>query len=414
MYKHHLLSDIAVFSILICFLSLSDHSEAKSLEKTHELKNNSDALIKNYLLEIPVNKLGPLPFGSYIALVKGKIVPVEISGNIKGQEAAIIPIDELLPGETLKLGIKQGSAKTYPKRTYAELSHKVGGRFEGKKYTGDSCSWIRLNAMTTPGTFEDHSYFIKYEGPGWENDKVAFRLYFDNRNAIDVFGKTLSDIVLPYVGTDGFGSYHKPAFWGMDNLKVGKALGLGTIAYWDGEKATRIEKKDSTRCTINEDGKLRCQVEMKYYGWKIEGKECDLTSLVSLDAGSRASHMEIEIKGNLDDIATGITKNKGVKYYSGKDSDKGEWSYIATFGQQSEDDRMQGLAVFFRKKQLIKLTEDKFNYLVVLKPQDKYADYYFMPTWEGDKDPVKTEDEFKNCIREVLDRLNNKDKINFK
>src|SRR5699024_9483422 len=32
-------------------------------------------------------------------------------------------------------------------------------------------------------------FYYQFEGPGWENDKIGFRLYFDERNGIDIWGK---------------------------------------------------------------------------------------------------------------------------------------------------------------------------------------------------------------------------------
>src|SRR5690606_41170855 len=62
---------------------------------------------------------------------------------------------------------------------------------------------------------------IRYDGPGIESDKVAYRIYLDERNGFDIFGKKTPDLVLQDVGLDGFESYHHPAPWGMDILKVG-------------------------------------------------------------------------------------------------------------------------------------------------------------------------------------------------
>ena len=62
--------------------------------------------------------------------------------------------------------------------------------------------------MRVPDNFTDHAYYIKYEGPGWESDKVAFRFYLDWRNGIDVFGKKTPGIVLPFVGMEDYEKYH--------------------------------------------------------------------------------------------------------------------------------------------------------------------------------------------------------------
>lgn len=373
-------------------------------QQTITIKNNSEQVISNYTLEIPVSELN-LSLGNYHTVINNQAVPVEMVTNIKGEEITIFPIDKIKPNEELSLKIEKGDATAYPKRTYAELSHKINRPYYNSKQ--DSLfSWAKPNYIALPGDFRDHSYYIKYEGPGWENDKVAFRFYLDNRNAIDVFGKKTSDIVLPAVGIDDFEKYHHMSDWGMDNLKVGKALGIGSIAIWDGEKAVRVEKKDSMTCYIAADGKVRSQVKTIYYGWDANGSKCNLTSLISIDAGSRASHMELYTDKNIDNIATGIIKSKKAELIVSNDKNS-KWSYIATFGKQSLNDDMQGLVVFAPTAQIKEITEDNLNHIMIFTAENRYVEYYFMPTWELDKEPVKTKEDLMRCINEVLDRLNN-------
>jgi hypothetical protein len=72
--------------------------------------------------------------------------------------------------------------------SYAELSIAQGGQWEEGKYINRT-SFKKTNYLKLPDSHTDHSYFIRYEDPGWESDKVAYRLYVDWRNAIDIFGK---------------------------------------------------------------------------------------------------------------------------------------------------------------------------------------------------------------------------------
>lgn len=397
----------AIFiSLIVCAQTLLIAGmHAQSISKGFSVRNNSSEKIVDYTLEVPVENLGLLS-GNYIATVEGQDVPVEIVESIHGKQVAVIPISSIDAKKEIRITIKRGSADNYPKRTYAELSHKIGGYFEGHKYLG-GYSWVKPNYVQLAGDFRDHSYFIKYEGPGWESDKVAFRFYLDNRNAIDVFGKKTSDIVLPAVGVDGFDNYHKMADWGMDNMKVGKSLGIGSIAIWDGQKAIRVEKKDSMTCFIPADGKVRSQVRTDYYGWEANYIKCDLKLLITIDAGSRASHMELLVsRSTVNELATGIIKSKDAELIVHYDENN-TWSYIATFGKQSLNNDMQGLVVFARTKQIIKVAEDDLNHLFILKPENGYVDYYFMPTWELDKEPVATKEAFLKCVNEMLNKLNN-------
>jgi hypothetical protein len=384
-------------------------SQSRSVEVT----NRSPEPLQDLVVELQVDQLR-LPIGNYESIVAGQdAAPLEISSDIRGKQVALVPINKLGAGEKTQILIRPGIADFYPKRTYAELSHKEGGSFiPGKKYEG-VYYWVKPNQIKLPGTFRDHSYYLKYEGPGWENDKVSFRFYLDNRNIIDVNGKKTSSIVLPAVGIDNFDSYHKMALWGMDNMRVGKALGLGTIASWDGTKTRHVDTRDSTFCAITADGKLRSQIKTVYYGWDTGKAKTTLTSLISIDAGSRASKLELLLEQPSIQLATGIIKDKSADYITPSKT-TGDWTYIATFGKQSLNNDNQGLAVFARKSQLEKIAEDELNYVFIFKANSKQVEYYIMPTWELDKEPIATKEEFMKCINEVMNRLNNPINIKLK
>lgn len=410
--------NIFIRSLIVCaniaFISLN-YSFIQAQEKvTFQIKNTSLNTINDYVVELPIEDL-KLGIGNYkLVSQQQNISPVEIITDIFDGQKAVFLIPSIKSKESQVYHLTKGDFQSYPKRTSAELTHKIGGKFIGKEYIG-GYSWVKTNSMTLPGTFSDHSYYLKYEGPGWESDKVAFRFYLDNRNVIDVFAKATSDLSLVGIGMDNFNSYHNLAAWGMDNLKVGLGLGLGSIATWDGDKAVRVAKKDSTNCTIVADGKLRSQVKTIYYGWQVTPtQKVDLTSLISIDAGSRGSHVELVTNEPIDNITTGIIKLPNGKL-SLKNDTNSEWSYIATFGKQSLNKDMQGLAVFAPTNQIKEITEDTLNHILILKPDDKnYVHYYIMSTWELDVEPVKTEEDFQKCIDEFLLKLNQNVKYQLK
>ncbi len=400
-----------VLATVSLFAILAMNKLSAQTTTTVVVKNTSDKDIVDYTVELPVNKVH-LSLGNYVALSsENEQVPIELIKDVCDNTRLVFPVSRIGKNTEKTFVLKLGEAIQYPKRTYAELSHKIGGEFvkhgEDKKnrmeYIG-GYAWVKPNYLRIPDGFTDHAYYIKYEGPGWESDKVAFRFYLDWRNGIDVFAKKTPGIVLPQVGIDGYDNYHKMADWGMDNMKVGSALGLGSIAIWDGTKAVRVEKTDSVICYIPADGKVRSQVMTNYYGWEANGVKCDLKALISIDAGSRASHMELSVDKDLDNLATGINKDKNAEFF--KSDNSGEWSYIGSFGKQSLNNDMMGLVIFYRTKQLKEIAEDQRNHVVVLKPENGKVDYYFMPTWELDWEPVVTKSDLQKCIDEVMNRLN--------
>lgn len=380
--------------------------------QTVTISNMSDYDITDYVAEIPLNKL-KISIGSYVVVSNdGTIVPLEVVADLHGNGSAVFPIAKLKANSTKTFKIRKGTADQYPKRTYAELAHKIGGQFNGNRYEG-GYSWVKPNYMQVPGSFRDHAYYIKYEGPGWESDKVAYRFYLDQRNAIDAFGKKTPGIVLPAVGVDGYDNYHNMADWGMDNMKVGKTLGIGSIGYFDGTQAVRVEKRDSVICFIQADGKIRSQVNTTYFGWDVDVNKFNLKSLISIDAGSKASRMELFADKNVENLTTGIIKNKNTELIKSAEN-SGEWAYIATFGKQSLNDDNLGFAIFYKKKQLKALTEDAINHLVVLQAENGYTEYYFMASWEMDWDSAKDRASFLKGVEEQLNRLNGEVEVKVK
>ncbi len=277
------------------------------------------------------------------------------------------------------------------KKTLAELWYKTGGHFEDGKYIGGT-EFKKFNSLWVPDECTDHSFFIKYEGPGWESDKIGYRLYLDWRNAIDIYGKKVDSLVLPSVGQDGYDSYHQMADWGQDILKVGESLGIGTLGFWDGKKAQRVAETDSVFCKIAEDGYDRSEVQIDYYGWKINNTSVDLNTALSIEAGSRATKYSIGYKGNLKKLCTGIVKMEKTELIQG--TGKEGWNYLATWGKQSLAGDSLGLAVLFRVDQLSDITSDEFSHVVVLNPANNKLEYYFLGAWEQEPGGIKSKKEF--------------------
>ncbi len=293
--------------------------------------------------------------------------------------------------------------RSYKKRTQAELSHKFGGKFVDQKYVGGSLK--NVSYLKLPPEHKDHSGFIRYEGPGWESDKVGYRFYLDWRNAIDVFGKKVHGMVLQDVGQDGYDSYHNPAGWGMDILKVGESLGIGSIAMWEDGKANRVTETSSVDCKIVENGSLYSQIRTQYFGWKVGAGQYDLISDLSITAGSRMTRHQLKIMGEAQNLCSGLAKAEATDYFQ-SDMDEGGWAYIALYGQQSLAGDKLGTAVLFDTKQLIEINEDEFNHVVVLKPYHKKVSYYFLAAWEQEPEGIKSKQAFQDYLIQTIKALN--------
>lgn len=297
----------------------------------------------------------------------------------------------------------RGHVPAYTKRTQAELSHKFGGEFKEREYIGGH--FENVQKLHVPAEHTDHSWFIRYEGPGWESDLVGYRFYLDWRNGIDVFGKKVHEMVLQNVGQDGFDSYHEPADWGMDVLKVGKTLGLGSIATWENGAARRVDVTDSLYAEIVDNGPVYSSVLTKYYGWDLPSGKTDIRSEISIHAGTRLSKIALTASDPLPNFATGLIRDPKAELLKGAPGQA--YNYIATYGAQSLNNDKLGIAVIYPVAQLKESTEDELSHVLVFGAKDKMLSYYILAAWELEPKGIRNEAEFKAYLDEQVLRLSN-------
>jgi len=373
--------------------SIVDRQQKKNL--LHLLVTNNTELSRNdVLVSVDINGISNHPIDTAVQDLAVYSGATELASQYCKTSFRFI-VDNLKPWETRKFTIKPRSPHDpkpyFPKRTQSELSVKKGGYFENRKYIGgkfEDVTFLRL-----PKEHTDHSYFIKYEGPGWESDKVAYRFYQDWRRATDVFGKKTNLMVLQKVGLDDFDSYHKMQSWGMDILKVGKSLGVGTLASFYQDKTIHIDNADSVTCEVGEDGIIFSSIKSNYYGWKIAGNSIDIESTISIHAGTRLSHHKVKYAGQIDNLCTGIGKDPQANLFTSQGGGAA-WGYIATYGVQSINNDRLGLAVFFKNEHYRGFTEDEHNHIVKFRTDTGILEYYFLAAWEGEFQGIKNEDEF--------------------
>ena len=331
--------------------------------------------------------------------------------NGDGDPDQIIAMMDFKPGETKKLSLRYAASgvklRDYRKRTQAELSIKVGGKFVDRKYEGGTFQNVQF--LRVPPEHTDHSLYIRYEGPGWESDKVGYRFYLDWRNATDIFGKKAPAMALQNVGQDGFDSYHEMSEWGADIFKVGASLGVGSIATWYENKANRVAKTDSVTCAIIANGSVYSHVRTVYYGWHAGSSKVNLTSDLSITAGSRLTRTDLTIDGELENVCTGLAKHKNTFFFDKQPEAPTGWGYIALWGNQSlaSDDDELGIAVLYQGAQVVQLAEDELNHVVILRTEDNKVSYYFLAAWVQEPGGIKSQSDFINYLNDTVQKLDN-------
>ena len=294
------------------------------------------------------------------------------------------------------------SAETTVK-THAELSVRQGGAWEGQKYVADGFTFEPVTSFTSPEQLTDHSYYLRYEGPGWENDLVGYRLYLDWRNGIDVFVKTTSEMVLPLVGQDGYDSYHELSDWGGDALKVGKSVGLGALGRWVDNGVEHFKQVDKTHWNLLKDGGDTSEFEVRYEGWDVAGVKADVTTHYQISVGDPSTLVTVTSSTPMDNLVTGLVKHDNVNYIEKRSE---HWTMIATYGKQNVlgDEWDLGLALFVKNSQIAEQFEGPHDYLFKFVPQTSY-EYGFFATWQGHPEQPQTQQEFEAFMEQKLQRL---------
>ncbi|NOG44583.1 MAG: DUF4861 domain-containing protein [Calditrichaeota bacterium] len=380
------------------------------------ISNDSDIDRTDELISIKIKSLAEHFNANAFVVIDGQnelasqAIDLDSDGNF--EEVAFLCTLKSRGEKTIKIIYAKEGKKTreYPKRTQAELSHKTGGKWVKREYEGGE--FKNVSFLNLPPEHTDHSWYLRYEGPGWESDKVGYRFYMDWRNAVDIYGKKTPEMVLQNVGKDGFDSYHEMADWGMDILKVGSSLGIGSIGMWIADSAQRVEKTDSISCSIETNGVIQSSIKTNYFGWQIDNQSFNLSSSVTINAGSRLTKCDLKVRKNPSNLCTGIVKHDSAEVIKSNNA-KSEWQYLATYGKQSLNNDNLGMAVIYKASELETLTEDKHSNVVVLKPSQGFITYYYLAAWELEPSGIKNKETFIGYLDDILKTLNNPISVRF-
>lgn len=299
-------------------------------------------------------------------------------------------------------------------KTYAELSIAQGGEWvdgsRGHKEYNAGTSFKNISSLQVPKEHTDHTWFIRYEGPGWENNQIGYRIYLDWRNAIDIFGKKVDSLVLPYVGQDGFDSYHESAPWGQDILKAGKSMGIGGYGRLVNDTIAHFQIVKNTFAQI-ENNKTNSSVKISYEDWNTGDAIINLNSKLTIFQNDRYTKAELTPSKEITGISTGIVKFKNIPVIKKSGA---KWAYIATYGAQTlvNDTDNLGMALFYKLKEVAQQKEGINDHLVIFKATTNTITYYFLGAWEQELNGIKSQNAFMKDLENKLAILEKSSTLN--
>ncbi|MBE7560920.1 DUF4861 family protein [bacterium] len=320
------------------------------------VRNPSSLARQDWPVVVPAAALaerGLAPGADEAILVQYEGQPVasqldDLDGN--GRFDELVFVSHFRPNQVKEFTLSvvaKSQAPRFTPRAHAELGVKSGGRFEGDLYKGGVFGDVTHHVM--PKEHAVHDGYYRYEGPGWESDKIAWRMYLDKRNAIDIFGKRIPDMILHQLDMPGAPSYHDLQDWGTDALKVGETMGVGGLGMLTEESGLRVVKvQDDVEARILDiiaDGPVRAVLRQTCKGWKTPQGTLDAVQEIRVYAGQHWFENRITITGidKTIQLVSGIVKHLDDLILA--PDRKLRW--MATHGPQEIHGDVLGMGVIF-------------------------------------------------------------------
>lgn len=314
---------------------------------------------------LKLSELKKLKFdvNSAVVTLNGQEVPCQLDdmdGDSHTDE--LVFLADVAAGETLKYNVTlsaSGRQKDYVARVYADMM------LDDKK-----AKHPFITCIETPGSSYIYSD-LYHHGAAFESELTGYRIYFDKRQNIDLYGKCVRRLELAetcFYTT----AAQKAAGYGNDVLWAGNSVGCGTLKLWNGNKPADFEKLKTRGQRIVAAGPLRTVVEVKDMGVEVSGGDVvNMKQYYVLYAG----HRECEVNVVLDAPAkenifcTGVQKvGKSAEGMTRNDGVAASWGcdYPDMGNKDLFPPEAVGLAVYVPTEYIGRQLTDELNYLYVI------------------------------------------------
>lgn len=307
---------------------------------------------------------------AFVTTSDGKEIPSQIddlNGDYQPDELAFVSDIPARGTAVFKVTVSpESSTKRYPPRVYAHL--RLNDKAKKNPF---------IRSITALGSNPPKFTYNAIYGHGicFESEKTAFRLYFDNRQSIDLYGKQQYRLELSK--TNFYTTVEqKKAGFGNDVLWAGQSVGLGSFRGVKNDEPQYIDTVELRGTAIIASGPVRTIVEMKDHNWLYNGRQLDMVQHYILYAGHRdvEAIVQVTAPGTLKELfCTGVQKlerdNTGFLNASGL---AGSWgTNLPEKGDTIANPRETvGLGIYVPKSFINHTKEDTNNYLFMLRASD--------------------------------------------
>ncbi|MBM6714018.1 DUF4861 domain-containing protein [Phocaeicola coprocola] len=294
----------------------------------------------------------------------------DMNGDTRADELAFVINLPASGKKTLNVILSSlKSDKTYPARVYAEMLFR----------TSKKNKYAKGYAIYADGASDTYNV-QHHHGAAFESELVAYRIYFNEKQTTDLYGKFHKGLELEesqFYPTD---EQLKRGF-GDDVIKVNSSCGAGTLRGWDGTQSTLIKPVAVRGQRILASGPVRTIVDAEVKGWQYQNKELNMINRYTLYAGHRDAQVDVLFDAPLDKevFCTGVQNITGhadmFSDHNGLVASWGtDWPVNDTVKYKKET---VGLATYIPKKYVVKETSDKENFLYTISAPGKSSFRYY-------------------------------------
>ena len=307
---------------------------------------------------------------------------------------------------------EQKPTETFPPRVYADMM------LTNKKIKESNKQDLYIWQLTVENGTNAYN-MLHHHGAAFESELVGYRIYFDHRQTVDIYGKYRKGLELRQ--TQFYPDDEQKALgFGDDVLWVGNTLGLGTLRGWDGEQPVMLNDVAHRSQRLVATGPLRIIIEVKDRQWRVLADEEPITmsTRYTLCAGHRDCSVDISFEDTPDEklFVTGLINVKGSKAYTNQKGLRGCWgtdwpvSAKDSIGHKRET---VGLGIRIPKENVVEeRPADKDNYPIIVRPKDNRLHYDIVFTSDNESFGYHSADDWFLFLKEWDNQLERSKLVN--
>ena len=192
-----------------------------------------------------------------------RILPSQLDDlDQDGRPDELCFLTTLAPRESKNFRVEFNGAQqpaTHESEVYVEML------LSNKKVKEENKHDIYISSLTVDRGVNPYNQ-LHHHGAAFENELVAYRIYFDHRQTVDIYGKYHKGLELrqtQFYPDDN----QKQSGFGDDVLWVGNTFGVGTLRGYDGQQPTMLHDVMHRSQRIVARGPVRTIVEVSDEGW---------------------------------------------------------------------------------------------------------------------------------------------------